>query len=352
MYLKFGRLNKKIALRYVIFLMTIGFLAWLNLYFLIDELYKSWFLHAQSLSVFQAITFYPENKDPAYFLLQNTMSVFVNFPIFFICIISLSLLLKLTALLSVEKDISLLHVLPYLFVLSFLHEGIQVRIALALSFALWAIIMYARKKWLLSFVLLLVGGTFHLSALTFLIVSVAMILHDRLGHRLIYVTIFLTLLFSMTSTVPDVMHFIGRATNARFMAYAENFYAYQNKSGLFQYFFILIGVLTAFVWRYHQPSTELWSQLKKVGLTSACLAIVILMVFHFNVVVSSRLADLLLLPLLLVLGATLHQLMQQGKWPLLGGMTLMLIGYGILRGIVSFKPQIIPDIMRYLNSLI
>jgi hypothetical protein len=70
------------------------------------------------------------------------------------------------------------------------------------------------------------------------------------------------------------------------------------------------------------------------------------------VVVSSRLADLLLLPLLLVLGATLHQLMQQGKWLLLGCMTLMLIGYGILRGIVSFKPQIIPDIMRYLNSLI
>jgi hypothetical protein len=70
------------------------------------------------------------------------------------------------------------------------------------------------------------------------------------------------------------------------------------------------------------------------------------------VVVSSRLADLLLLPLLLLLGAIWHQLMQQGKLLLSGCMTLMLIGYGILREIVSFKPQIIPDIMRYLNSLI
>jgi hypothetical protein len=258
------------------------FLAWLNLYFLIDDSYKKLFLEGQLLESSEIITFNPANRDPAFFVLQNTIGVFANFSIFFIGIISLSLFLKFKTLLSIEKEISFWHVLPFLFVLSFLHEGVQIRIALALAFALWAIIMYAKEKWLLAFIMLLVSGTFHLAVLTFLIIPVAMILHDRFRHRLIYVTILLTLLFSLTSIVPDVMHFIGRATNARFMAYAESFYAHQNKSGLFQYFFIFVGVLTAFVWRYHQLSTELWSRLKKVGLTSACLAIVILMVFHLT----------------------------------------------------------------------
>jgi hypothetical protein len=76
------------------------------------------------------------------------------------------------------------------------------------------------------------------------------------------------------------------------------------------------------------------------------------MVFHFNVVVSSRLADLLLLPLLLVLGANLHQLKEQRQWFLLWGMTLSLIGYGILRGIVSFKPTLIQEFLKYINSFI
>jgi hypothetical protein len=179
-----------------------------------------------------------------------------------------------------------------------------------------------------------------------------MMLHDRFGHRFLYVIIAFTILLSLTSIVPDVMHYIGRLTNARFMAYSESFYSIQNKSGLFQYYFVFVGFLTVFVWRYYKPSSELWSRLKKVGLTSGCLAVVILMVFHFNVVVSSRLADLLLLPLLLVLGANLHQLKEQRQWFLLWGMTLSLIGYGILRGIVSFKPALIQESLKYINSFI
>ncbi len=349
---KFGQFYKKPALRHISFLAALGFLVWLNLYFLIDSAYKQWFLEAQSLSQSQRIFFNPENKDPAYFILQNTIGIFVNFPSFFTLIISLSLLLKINALSSIEKSISFWHVLPYLFVLSFLHEGIQVRIALALSFALWAIITYVRKKWLLAFILLLVGGTFHMSTLTFLIVPLAMMLHDRFGNRFLYVTIAFTLLLSLTSIVPDMMQYLGQLTNARFMLYSGDFYSLQNKTGLFQYFFIFVGALTAFVWLYYKPSSELWSRLKKVGLTSGCLAVVMLTVFHFNVVVSSRLADLLLLPLLLVLGANLHQLKEQRQWFILWGMTLSLIGYGILRGIVSFRPAIIQEFLKYINSFI
>jgi hypothetical protein len=346
------KLTTKNTFNYFSLSVTIGFLIWLNLHFLIDNHYRQMFEVAQSLTVKQKIIAPFLFKDPGYFLLQNLIGIFFDFKAFFSIIISLSLFLKFKALLSVEKDISFWHVLPYLFALSFLHEGIQVRIALALSFALWAIVMYVREKWLLAFLLLLVGGTFHLSSLTFLIIHFSMMLHDRFGRRFIYVTIFLTLLVSLTSIVPDVMHYVGRATNARFMEYAENFYSIQNKSGLFQYYFIFVGFLTVFVWRYYKPSSELWSRLKKVGLTSGCLAVVILMVFHFNVVVSSRLADLLLLPLLLVLGANLHQLKEQRQWFLLWGMTLSLIGYGILRGIVSFKPELIQESLKYINSFI
>jgi drug/metabolite transporter (DMT)-like permease len=148
------------------------------------------------------------------------------------------------------------------------------------------------------------------------------------------------------------MHYLGQATNARFMLYSGDFYSLQNKTGLFQYFFIFVGALTTFVWLYYKPSSELWSRLKKIGLTSGCLAVVMLTVFHFNVVVSSRLADLLLLPLLLVLGANLFQLKERRQWFLLWGMTLSLIGYGILRGIVSFKPTLFQEFLKYINSFI
>jgi hypothetical protein len=349
---KFRLLDKKTALDWIIFLVVAVFLVCLNFYFLIDVSHKYWFLEAQSLPLPQKIVFNPENKDPAYFIFQNTIGIFANFASFFTFIISLSLFLKFKALLSVEKNISFWHVLPYLFVLSFLHEGIQVRIALALSFALWSIVMFAQKKWLLSFILLMVGGTFHLSVLTFLIIPIAIMLHDRFGHRFLYVTMAFTLLLSLTRIIPDVMHYLGQATNARFMLYSGDFYSLQNKTGLFQYFFIFVGALTTFVWLYYKPSSELWSRLKKIGLTSGCLAVVMLTVFHFNVVVSSRLADLLLLPLLLVLGANLFQLKERRQWFVLWGMTLSLIGYGILRGIVSFKPTLIQEFLKYINSFI
>jgi hypothetical protein len=345
-------ITKKIYLNYLAFSLITSFLVWLNLYFLIDNEYVRMFEVGQSLGFIQKFIAPFLSKDSGYFLLQNALGNFLNFNAFFSLVIVISLFLKYKALFSIEKSASFWHVLPYLFVLSFLHEGIQVRIALALSFALWAIVMYVREKLLLAFLLILLGGSVHLSALTFIVVLIAIMVHDRFGHRFLYVTMALTLLLSLTSIVPDVMHDVGRLTNARFMAYSENFYSIQNKSGLFQYYFIFVGFLTVFVWRYYKPSSELWSRLKKVGLTSGCLAIVILIVFHFNVVVSSRLADLLLLPLLLVLGATLHQLMQQRKWLLLWGMTLMLIGYGILRGIVSFKPVLIQEFLKYINSFI
>ena len=339
-------------LDYLYFSLIAAFLIWLNLHFLIDLDYLKMFEVSQSLSFNQKLISPFLSKDAGYFLLQNVLGSFLNFTVFFSLIISISFFLKFKALLNIERHVSFWYVLPYLFVLSFLHEGIQVRIALALSFALWAIIMYVREKWLLAFLLILLGGSVHLSVLTFLIIPFVMMLHDQFGHRFLYVTIAFTLLLSLTSIIPDVMHYVGRLTNARFMAYSESFYSIQNKSGLFQYYFIFVGFLTVFVWHYYKPSSELWSRLKKVSLTSGCLAVVILMVFHFNVVVSSRLADLLLLPLLLVLGANLHQLKEQRQWFLLWGMTLSLIGYGILRGIVSFKPELIQESLKYINSFI
>jgi hypothetical protein len=284
--------------------------------------------------------------------LQNLTGIFFGFNTFFLIIIFSSLFIKFKALLNIQKNISVWHVLPYLFVLSFLHEGIQVRIALALSIGLWAIIFYARKNYVLAIIILLIASTFHITVLTFLLVAVTLYLYQCFKHRFIYLAVFFTLLFSFTSFLPDALHALGRMTNARFMSYSEGFYEIQNKSGLFQYFFVFVGVLTAFVWRYDESKTELWRGLKHVGVASGCLAVSILLVFGFNVVLSSRLADLLLLPLLLVLGSTLSQLRDQRRWVLLGGMTFTLVFYGILRWVVSFKPQIIQGLSKQLSSFL
>jgi hypothetical protein len=56
------------------------------------------------------------------------------------------------------------------------------------------------------------------------------------------------------------------------------------------------------------------------------------------VVIASRLADLLLLPVVLVLGAALVQLVEQKKRLLLAVLILLLLAYGGARGLVTYLP--------------
>jgi len=336
----------------VAFVLIAAGLSALNLYFLVDGSYWAMFIAAQKLSVQEKLVSLSLPKDPSYFILQNLLGSFFSFPVFFILIIFASLLIKFRALLFLKKHISLWHVIPYLAVLGFLHEGIQVRIALALSIALWALVLYVyQRPWAALFILLL-ASTFHLSVLAFIFVFVILILYQYFGRKFIYLAILLIGIIVLTNIVPDLMGYWGRMTNARYMAYAESLSEAPNKSGLFQYYFIYIGLLAGLVWHLYRPNSLLWIRFKEMALTSASLAIAILLILRFNVIVSSRLADLLLLPLLLVLGATLVQLRDAKRYILQWGITSILLIYGCLRGLISFNPVLFKSLVSHLRLLL
>jgi len=303
--------------------------------------YHCWFDDALALP--PANRFFGLNgyiRDPAYYLLQAFGSMFLPFEVFFAILILAALVIKLFALLQLSTKPSLLEALPYILVLSFLHEGTQVRVALALSFALWAIIWFAQGKLTQAFLILCVAVTFHLSVIPFFLIFLLLILYDRLGFWIFPVIAFISAFLAYSSVVSDLVITWGEATHARYMAYSVgDIYLRQNSSGLFQYFSFFVVMLTILVWRLHQPNTKTWRELKKIALISGFLAIIFLQLFRFNVVIASRLADLLLLPLTLVLGSALVGLKQNHKKKLFWMVMILLVGYCCVRSLVTYHPD-------------
>ena len=311
----------------------------LNLYFLIDGEYGKMFLDARSLGIADSVGRMNLAKDPAYFLLQNISAGFIEFQIFFGALIFFCLMLKFIALLQINSKPNLLDVAPYLLVLGFLHEGIQIRIAIALSIALWSIIFFAKRQYLYSVALLIIASTFHISASTFFLVFTLVILYERLGRWVVGCGLTVAALLAYSPIVPNLVLKVGELTNARFLSYAgQDFIKIQNSTGLFEFYILFVMLLTIFIGKFYVPVNEIWRRLYQIGIASGILAVTILQVFRFSVVVSSRLADLLLLPVLLVLGATLSQLKDEKRYWLLCGTILILVFYCIARGYVSFHP--------------
>lgn len=302
--------------------------------------YHCWFDDALALS--SADRFFGLNgylRDPAYYSIQAIGTMVLPFGIFFALLILGALAIKLFALLQLSPKPNLLDVLPYLLILSFLHEGTQIRVALGLSIALWAFIWFAKGRRVQAFVILCMATTFHLSVAAFFIVFILLILYERLGFWIFIVITVVAALLTYSSIVRDLVLSLGEVIHARYMAYSVGaIYRKQNSSGLFQYFSIFVAILTLLVWRLHEPSTKVWQELKKIALISGFLAVIILQVFHFNVVIASRLADLLLLPLALVLGSALVQLQKNNKKMLLWLVIAFLILYGCARGLLTYRP--------------
>lgn len=321
------------------FLFVWAVLTTVNLHWLIDDWYRHSFSENTSRDFLTRILTIVYSKDPAYFLVQAALAGLLNFQVFFGVLIFSCLALKFSALLQVNSRPGILDVAPYLLVLGFLHEGIQMRIAIALSIALWALVYFAKNQRGLALCILAFASTFHISASAFFIVFLLLYLYERFGRVVLIVGASITAILAYTTIVPDLLLKIGVATNARFLIYSQGIvFENQNSTGLFQYFVLFVAFLTAFVWHFYRPVSEPWKNLYRLALTSGLLAIAILQVFRFNVVVSSRLADLLLLQVLLVLGATLAQLKKEKRyWPL-ALMLCALIFYCAARGFVSFNP--------------
>ena len=324
------------------FLFVWAVLTTANLYWLIDVGYKNSFTDSVLKNFSTRILAILYTRDPAYYLVQAVFAGLLNFQMFFGLLIFSCLALKFAALLQANSRPGILDVAPYLLVLGFLHEGIQIRIAIALSIALWALVYFAKNQRGLALCVIAFANAFHISVSTFFIVVLLLYLYERFGRAVLIVGVSIAVILAYTTFIPGLLLQVGNATNARFLTYSQGIvFENQNSTGLFQYFVLFVAFLTAFVWHFYRPVSELWKNLYRLALTSGLLAIAILQVFRFNVVVSSRLADLLLLPVLLVLGATLTQLKNEKRYWLLALMLCTLIFYCAARALVSFNPALV-----------
>lgn len=302
--------------------------------------YRAWFSKVDTLSSIDRFININWLHDPGYFLLQSFLSIFFTFEIFIAIVIFICLFIKLFALLSILQKISLLDVLPYFLMLSFLHEGTQIRIALALSIALWALVVFAKNQQFLACLILILASTFHISAASFFLVFLLLLLYNRFGIWIYIVLGFFSILLAYSPAVIDIILSLGDYVNARYMHYSQGqILKNQNSTGLFQYYFLFIAFLTLFILVIYQPINTMWYQLKNIATASGFLAVMFLQIFHFNVVIASRLADLLSLPVVLVMGSTLVQLMESRRYKLLISVVILLMAYGLARGYVTFSPR-------------
>jgi hypothetical protein len=138
--------------------------------------------------------------------------------------------------------------------------------------------------------------------------------------------------------MPDILIGVGEMFNSRHNVYIGR--VDQNRSGLFSYFYLFVAALTFLIWYLFKPKDELWNRLYRLSVISGCLAFTTLLVFHFSVVIASRLADVLIFPLVVVMGALLVQLKDNKRYFLLGTLIFGFFSYSILRGIVSFRPNL------------
>jgi hypothetical protein len=277
-------------------------------------------------------------KEIGFFSLVNLAARFTSFNYFLFLIILASLSLKFYALRKLKDNFSWFNILPYLMVLIFLHEGTQIRIAISLSIFLWALIFYLKDKLILAAILLLVAASFHVTILIFTLVVFADILNQKLGNRATMVLgAGLLLIALIPNIIPNLIFLAGSFSPKISVYFNSELLVNQNKSGLFQYFVIFIGALVGYVFLMKQYFSVEWIRLYKFSIISGVLAILILWVLRNNVIIASRLAEVLMLPVLLAIGEIFSQLYIHKKRVLLVMSILPLFVYMLLRSYVVFN---------------
>jgi hypothetical protein len=325
-------------LRYApIFLFVSGLLIYLGLAFEVDG-YRAPFVQASQFSGFHDL-FIVTLRDPGYSFIQNFFAKLICFEVFMAAFIASSLLIKYFGFIFVNRRPTLWDVLPYLLILGFLHEPIQIRAAMALAIGFWSMILFVKNQKLWALLVLLLAATFHASALVFILVFLLLWLFDRFQYKVFYVGLALVVGLSFLPTLPELLKLVGQTFNSRYLVYIDQ--AGQNKTGLFAYYYVFVGALTLLVAYLFKAKDAMWQRWYQLSIASGCLSFAVLLVFHFSVNIASRLADILLFPLTLVLGALLVQLKQEKRYFLLVLIVLGLLFYCGLRGIISYAPSMI-----------
>jgi hypothetical protein len=320
-----------------IFLLVSSGLIYLGLTFEVDG-YRAPFVQASQFSGFHDL-FVVTLRDPGYSFIQNFFAKLIRFEVFMVAFITSSLLIKYLGFIFVNRRPTLLDFLPYLLTLGFLHEPIQIRAAMALAISFWSMILFVRNQKLWALLVLLLAGTFHASALVFVLAFLLLWLFDRFQYKVFYVGLALVAGLSFLPNLPELLKLVGQTFNSRYLIYIDQ--AGQNKTGLFAYYYLFVGGLTLLVAYLFKAKDAMWQRWYQLSIASGCLSFAVLLVFHFSVNIASRLADILLFPLTLVLGALLVQLKQDKKYFLLILIVLGLSFYCGLRGIISYAPSMI-----------
>jgi hypothetical protein len=299
--------------------------------------YRELYISVSDLDFFERFSLNPAfSQEFGFYLLQNLFSGSISFSIYIICIIFISLLLKFLALLRVNSRPQVLDVAPYFLILGFLHEGTQLRIAFALSIVLWAIVTWAKNNRWKSLLLLYLATTFHSSSAIFGLPIFTLFFPSR--PKVLYLCLALFLLIATLTPFQYFAEILIEMIPRYSLYFEQEFLSTQNDSGFFKYYSIFFGLLVGFIWYYYKPTTLIWQNLRTFSLVSGILAIGILQSLSFSVVIASRFADQMLLPICLVLGACLTQLRLERRFLPLVVMTLVLLIYGMFRGYLSFKP--------------
>jgi hypothetical protein len=318
----------------ILFLLT-AILGFFNVYYEVDT-YRGPYYQAQlneSIFDFTNSAF----QEIGFSFLQNLFVELLSFEVFTFLCIFVALSIKLFGLVQTTKNPTFLFILPYIFVFSFIHEAIQIRAALALSVVYIAIIFFANGRKFFSLLILCLAATFHLSTLIFTFVFLSYGLFIQ--YRKIFYASFMVVVI-LTVFLPSLGFDLMRAFqifDSRYIPYIEQ--ESQNKTGLFQYFFIFIGFLLFSILYLFEPKNQQWTRIYNLSIVSGYFAFTCLLIFNASVIIASRLADLLIFPLVVVMGALLVQLQKEKRYFLLIVLLLILTSYCLLRGAISFMPS-------------
>ena len=185
----------------------------------------------------------------------------------------------------------------------------------------------------------MIASSFHISAITFLLPYTIIWLADHFGKIIYAVSVFIGVMLAFPGVSDFLLVQWGELVHARYMTYARGaIYRTLNVTGLFQHFFLFVAMLTALAWKYQSPQNKTEARFHQLAIVSGVLGVAILIDLRFNSVIASRLADLLLLPLLISLGISLNRLYESQKVLCLC-IAAMLVGYCLMRGYVTFSPR-------------
>ena len=302
--------------------------------------YRRYFTEAAQLPLAPRFAQLNWLRDPGYFMIQNITVSFMPFAFWMSFLVGLSWLSKYVFIRYWWPNRTLVVCLPYLLILSFLHEGTQIRAALAVAIAIWAIWACKQRRYALTILLFSLASSLHLSVL----ILALPLLMQRVYMRSpkITATIFILMVFLLMNPawINDLIRELGGSlAMERYFLYVNSaVIAKQNTSGLYVGFIPFVLVLVLITWTQYRPESLeqqwFWSYAKMSGI----LALAVLGIFQFSVIVSSRLTDLLLFPVVLIIGAVIAQWWGEHKKGYAILLMLGLLAYCALRSMVSFGP--------------